>query len=99
MNPLRGQGLCVRCGRTDLRLIRGLVCVSCQNRAHEAKKGRNAKGAPPRMHPGLWVMGQRYLVEGKVGLLRREAVRAEELAVQLLRDEPKRVVFGMGRTG
>lgn len=97
MNPLRGmQGLCVRCGRTDLRIIGRLVCVSCKNREYEAKKGRNAKGSAPRMHPGVWGLAQRYQVDGEARVIRREAVGREELQVQLLRDEGKRVVFGMG---
>lgn len=39
--------MCVRCLRTDLRIVRGLVCVSCANREYEQVKGRNAKGKPP----------------------------------------------------
>lgn len=39
--------LCCRCGRTDQRLIRGQICVSCYNREREVLVGRNAKGAPP----------------------------------------------------
>lgn len=39
---------CLRCGRTDLRVIRlhGL-CISCANRRSEALRGRNGKGTRP----------------------------------------------------
>lgn len=39
--------LCCRCGRTDQRLIRKQVCVSCFNREAEYLRGRNAKGVFP----------------------------------------------------
>jgi hypothetical protein len=78
-------------------MVGGLVCVSCYNRAAEAKRGRNAKGAKPKKHPGVHNVGLRYQVAGDARLIRREAVGVGELVVQLLRDEPKRVVFGMGR--
>lgn len=44
---------CVRCGRlpghvTRPRLVGGLVCVSCFNRARESRVGHNAKGRPPK---------------------------------------------------
>jgi hypothetical protein len=39
---------CLRCGRTDLRLIkRDGVCVSCFNRQREWHIGQNSKGDPP----------------------------------------------------
>lgn len=97
MNPIRGREMCCRCGRTDLRIISGLVCVSCKNREYEAKKGKNSKGAPPKHHPGMGVFGLRYQVEGESKVIRREATSVNELMIQLLRDEPKRVTFGMGR--
>lgn len=51
-----GEGACLRCGRTDLRLVRRkAVCVSCFNREGEWRKGRNSRGTPPRdyqpLHP------------------------------------------------
>lgn len=97
MNPLRGVELCVRCSRTDLRLIWGLWCVSCYNRGAEAKKGRNARGVPPAKHPGLRRFKLRYSVGGEAGALVREAVSADELAIELLRDQAKRVTFGLGK--
>jgi hypothetical protein len=39
---------CVRCGRTDQRLIRRQICISCYNREREYLRGENAKGSFPR---------------------------------------------------
>ena len=97
VNPLRGSTLCVRCARTDMRLIHGLVCVSCANRAYEWRKGKNAKGAFPKQHPGLVKVRVRFCVEGKAKHLEREVADAAELVVELLRDQESRIVFGMGR--
>ncbi len=46
--PACPDNACLRCGRTDLRIIRlhGL-CVSCANRRSEALCGRNGKGTHP----------------------------------------------------
>ena len=38
---------CVRCNRTDLRLIGHSICVGCFNRQREFVIGRNAKGQFP----------------------------------------------------
>lgn len=40
-------GECMRCGRSDLRLVGGIVCVGCKNREYEWVKQRNAKGKVP----------------------------------------------------
>lgn len=49
-----GEGACLRCGRTDLRLVRRkAVCVSCFNREGEWRKGRNSRGTPPRDYEPL----------------------------------------------
>ena len=42
--PVRARLPCVRCGRSDLRLLSRCLCISCYNREREAVKGRNAKG-------------------------------------------------------
>lgn len=100
MSPLRGTGICARCHRTDLRLIGGNVCVSCQNRAYEWLKGRNAKGKAPVKHPPLVRRAVRYVCYGQVRVLSRpHTASAEELVVELLRDSPKRVVLGRGCGG
>ncbi|MGJ7570870.1 hypothetical protein ACSFBX_10070 [Variovorax sp. RB2P76] len=39
--------ICLRCGRDDLRLIGGTVCVSCYNREREWREGCDAKGKAP----------------------------------------------------
>ena len=74
-----------------------MVCVSCQNRAYEWRKGKNAKGAFPKLYQGLVRVGVNYTTEGKAHRLEREASGVGELALQLLRDSEVRVVFGMGR--
>ena len=98
MSSLRGTGICARCHRTDLRLIGGNICVSCQNRAYEWIKGRNAKGKPPERHPVLSRRLVRYVCDGQVRVLARaHTACADELVVELLRDRPKCVVLGRGR--
>lgn len=47
--PDLGAAYCVRCGRSGLRLIASSgICISCFNRAAEAKRGYNARGNPLR---------------------------------------------------
>ena len=100
MSPLRGTTICSRCHRTDLRLIGGNVCVSCQNRAYEWTKGRNAKGKAPVKHPPLVRRSVRYVCDGQVRVLARAlTASADELVVELLRDSAKRVVIGRGCVG
>lgn len=42
------QRECMRCGRTDLRVIQAhSLCVSCFNRSREWRVGQNSKGVPP----------------------------------------------------
>lgn len=95
---LRGVTVCARCHRTDLRLIGGNVCVSCQNREYEWVKGRNAKGKFPATHPPLGRRRVTVMVGGEVRVVTRERTTATmELVVGLLRDSPDRVVFGLGR--
>ena len=100
MSPLRGATICSRCHRTDLRLIGGNVCVSCQNRSYEWQKGRNAKGKAPVKHPVLVRRSVRYVCDGQVRVLVRAlTASADELVVELLRDSTKRVVIGRGCVG
>jgi hypothetical protein len=47
IKPRLSARLCARCGRTDLRLISGYVCIGCYNRQREYLLGRNAKGHFP----------------------------------------------------
>lgn len=94
---LRGAPMCSRCHRTDLRLIGGNLCVSCQNRAYEWVKGRNAKGKFPVQHPVLARRRVTVLTGGRVRVVGREMTTSTlELVVELLRDSPDRVVFGLG---
>lgn len=95
---LRASGACARCHRSDLRLIGMNVCVSCQNREYEWVKGRNAKGKFPVTHPEMWRRRVTALVGGVVKVVTREKTTATlELVVEMLRDSPDRVVFGLGR--
>ncbi len=97
LNPIRGTTTCVRCERADMRLIHGLVCVSCANRAYEWRKGKNARGMPPKTHPPLVKVAIRYQTQGQTQTLEREATQARELVLELLKDCETRVVFGLGR--
>jgi hypothetical protein len=99
MNPLRGTTTCTRCHRTDMRLIGGIVCVSCANRAYEWRKGKNARGVFPKHHPELVRFRVRYATQGEARVLEREAAGVGELVVELLKDSETCVVFGMGRGG
>jgi hypothetical protein len=42
------DAVCVRCGATGRRMVRGLHCISCYNRLREARHGRDARGRLPR---------------------------------------------------
>lgn len=100
MSPLRGSSVCARCHRTDLRLIGGNVCVSCYNRQREVAVGRNAKGKPPVKCAPLERRTVRYVCGGQVRMLTRLlTASADELVIELLRDQPKRVILGRGCPG
>lgn len=95
---LRGMPVCSRCHRTDLRLIGGNVCVGCKNREYEWVKGKNAKGKFPACHPPLERRRVVYRAGDRVAtLVRDRTASTTELVVELLRDSPSRVVFGLGR--
>lgn len=80
------------------RLIAGLHCVSCYNRSREVLLGRNAKGKRPEKHPPLEPRMVRFWSDGSTHVLRREhTVGVDELVVETLRDQPRRVVFGWGK--
>lgn len=94
MSPLKGTLTCARCHRTASRLIHGMVCVSCQNRAYEFLKGRNAKGTAPVKLCALDVRRIRYRHGGELATLRvRHSVDTDELVVAVLRDSKQEVVF------
>lgn len=100
MSPLRGTGICSRCHRTDLRLIGGNICVSCQNRQYEFIKGSNAKGKAPVKCMPLGRRTVQFVCEGQVRTLSRQHTGStDELVVELLRDASKRVMLGRGKTG
>lgn len=95
---LRGTTTCSRCHRADLRLIGGNVCVGCKNREYEWVKGRNAKGKFPVQHPTLARRRVTVMTGGRVRVVGRELTASTtELVVELLRDSPDRVVFGLGK--
>lgn len=96
-SSLLGRPMCSRCGRQDLRLIGGNVCVGCKNREYEWVKGRNAKGKPPVCQPPLERRRVTFSRGSAVEVLARErTVSTAELVVELLRDSPTRVMFGLG---
>lgn len=64
-------GRCCRCGRGGMRLIGskskagvGLICVSCWNREAEYRRGRNAKGTPPKTYVPATPRRVSILVDG-----------------------------------
>ena len=94
---LRGVTVCARCHRTDLRLIGGNVCVGCKNREYEWVKGRNAKGKFPACHPRLDPRRLVYATSAGVHVVVRERTASTtEMVVEVLRDSPKRALFGLG---
>lgn len=87
----QGDGICVRCGRSGLRIIqKSGVCVSCTNRENEWRCGRNAKGKPPaRFVPPH---EHEIAVSNPDGTVRRRLVPGQDLAEalgRLLRDLPQ----------
>jgi hypothetical protein len=95
---LRGSTTCARCHRKDLRLIGGNLCVSCKNREYEWVNGRNRRGKFPMLHPAMARRRVTVLTGGRVRGVGRELTTSSlELVVELLRDSPDRVVFGLGR--
>ena len=97
MSPLRGQKVCCRCHRTDLRLISGKICISCQNRAYEWLKGKNARGRAPVKCGRLDRRVLRFMSKGVVRFVVREhSASLEELMIEVLRDSPSRVFLGRG---
>jgi len=94
MSPLKGTLTCARCHRAAGRLIRGMTCVSCYNRAREQQIGRNAKGTAPVKLSRLEPRRIRYRNGADVCLLRlRTTVDTDELIVAALRDSKHAVVF------
>lgn len=76
------DGFCLRCGRTDLRLVSAkTLCVSCFNRALEWRKGRNSRGTPPKHYKPLSTFQLAVrLPGGRVEHRRIEAKHAAEAA-------------------
>lgn len=85
--PGGGGTPCTRCGRSDLRLIGGALCVSCKNREYEWIKGRNAKGRVPLRYapPRLFEVGIRH-ANGRTEVRAVEALHGAEAVGSLLRN-------------
>jgi len=56
--------ICPRCRRASDRIISGALCISCYNRAAEIRRGRNGKGAPPRVVAGRLFPARVVVIEG-----------------------------------
>lgn len=80
--------LCCRCGRSDLRLVLGQICVSCYNREREARIGRNRRGKAPIAPVRVADIGLE--VGGKIMVLR--AANRVELALTAARSYPGALV-------
>lgn len=94
MSPLKGSLICARCHRNSMRLIGGMHCVSCYNRAREWMIGRNAKGTAPVKLGSLDQRSIRYRHGDEMRtLVLQNTVDIDELIVAALRDSRKAVVF------
>lgn len=69
---LTARTLCARCGRSDQRLIRGSICVSCYNRERELIAGKNAKGSFPTHAKRIQSLD--YAVQGSASQIHIERV-------------------------
>ena len=98
LSQFRGATICGRCHRIGMRLVAGHLCVSCWNREREYLIGRNRRGIPPATHPELHRISVSGVVIGEVKVWQLvHAVSVLEGIVAVLRDCPKRVVFGFSR--
>ena len=91
MSPLKGAKICGRCHRPASRLIHRHLCISCQNRAYECARGRNAKGTAPVKAPRVDVRRLHYLAGSDPQTLRMASIDTDELIVAVLRDSRQRV--------
>ena len=91
---------CLRCGRTDLRIIRlhGL-CISCANRRAEALRGRNGNGTAPVKfkQPKFELEALFVLPNGKTERRLELGVDVSEALWRLLRKLPAGAKFGEDR--
>lgn len=72
------QRTCLRCGRSDLRVIQSDgICISCYNRAAEARKGRNSKGKAPATFEPLHLLA--VAIDGPAGVA-HNAIHARHAA-------------------
>ena len=99
MSPVFGSGICARCHNGGLRLIGGMICVSCKNREYELARGANYRGKPPRRLAGMPSRLARRAIRFMVGghardLEAQRTLDADELVVAALRDSRDRVRFG-----
>lgn len=85
---------CVRCRRQSLRIIHGLLCVSCYNRQREREIGRNRKGTAPieleRLQP---LQHYHLLVDGRPSPIEIDAVDGVEAVLTAARQAPGRPVL------
>jgi len=95
VSKLRGTGICSRCHRGGMRLVRQDICVSCWNRERELLIGKNAKGRPPRLHQPVARRTIRILNGDQIQVIKRDtSLSTDELVVAALRDSTRQVYFG-----
>ena len=80
-----------------MRLIRGMICISCYNREREALKGLNRKGTRPEKLTAE-MLGRRSISYQAGGAVRTKvierAIDTLEVMVAVLRDEKQAPRFG-----
>lgn len=90
--------VCARCRKHSMRLIHGLTCPSCYNRALELEKGRNAKGTMPTCRP-LEAHRIAATIDGKPIEFRAMARDTVELIIAVMRYAEGRLRFCRPRRG
>jgi len=87
--------ICDRCTRHADRMIGGRLCVSCWNRAREARVGFNRKGGRPQLLDRLRTQRVTVTESGAARVVEEANVLgAAEIMIHIARAAPGPVAFG-----
>lgn len=81
---------CLRCGKTDQRLVRRQICISCYNRERELLTGRYRRAVPPQ---GLKVVQVQVLIAGQRSPLAVQVASIAEALLVAARRQPGAVML------